>query len=128
MVVNINAEIGNYKERVVGNYTLRQVICLILALVIGATTYFYLQIQSDIKQFIVMFTTLPVIAIGFYSYQGVTCEKYIYYMLREFFLPQKRPFLPEYELVKNALRENEEITDNDKKTIKAIKKRKNKKV
>ena len=126
MVVNINAEIGNYKERVVGNYTLRQVVCLILALVIGVTTYFYLDIQKDIKQFIVIFTDLPVIAIGFYTYQGVTCEQYFYYWMREFILPQKRPFIPETEnLIVNSLEGDDSY---DKEHSKHAKKRKLKKV
>jgi len=127
MVVNINAEISSYKERVVGNYTLRQIVCLIIALFIGVTTYFYLNIHKDIKQIIVIFTVLPIVAIGFYSYQGVTCELYLYYMIREFVFPQKRVFLPENEELiddgKGGL-----MKDDDKKLIKLDKKRKHSKI
>ncbi|MGE5329887.1 MAG: PrgI family protein [Deltaproteobacteria bacterium] len=128
MVVNINAEISSYKERVVGNYTLRQIICLIIALFIGVTTYFYLNIQKDIKQLTVIFTVLPIVAIGFYSYQGVTCELYLYYMIREFVFPQKRVFLPENEelLIDDGKRGQRK--DDDKKLIKLDKKRKHPKI
>ncbi len=121
MVVNINAQISNYKERVVGNYTLRQVICLILALMVGTSTYFYLDFQKDIKQFVIIFTILPIIAVGFYTYQGVTCEKFIYYMMREFLLPQKRPFVPDWETAVNNIEYKEgvsgaeEISENNRK-------------
>lgn len=124
MVVNINAEISNYKERVVGNYTLRQVICLVLSLTIGVITYFSLNVSKDIKQFIVIITVLPAIAVGFYTYQGVTFEKYIFYIIREFVLPQKRPFISEYDNVKYKIEEEETI--NDKKYPQKAKSKKSK--
>jgi len=128
MVVNINAEISNYKERVIGNYTLRQMVCLILALSLGVTTYFYLNVPKDIKQFLVIITVLPVIAMGFYTYQGVTCELYIYYMIREFVSPQKRAFLPEFEELETNIGKGGLSKKHDKKSAKLDKKRKLKKV
>ena len=128
MVVNINAEIGNYKERVVGNYTLRQVICLILALVIGVTTYFYLHIQKDVKQFIVIFTVIPVIAVGFFTYQGVTCEVYMYYVIRGFLFPQKRAFITEDVEVKVSKQDDMGGSKYVEKFSKPDKKRKLKKI
>lgn len=128
MVVNINAQINNYKERVVGNYTLRQMVCLILALILGATTYFYLDIQKDIKQFIVIISVLPIVALGFYTYQGVTCEVYLYYVIREFLLPQKRPFKPEDNELHIDCSEEGVVGEYDKKFSKKNKKRKVNKV
>ncbi len=128
MVVSINAEISNYKEKVVGNYTLRQIVCLILAVMIGVTTYFYLDLPKDVKQFAVIIMALPIIAVGFYTYQGVTCEKYFYYMIREFLYPQKRPFIPEIEdsIVQEIKKKGGRSYD--KKPSKHSKKRKTKKI
>ncbi|MGE5474536.1 MAG: PrgI family protein [Ignavibacteriales bacterium] len=125
MVVNINAQISNYKERVAGNYTLRQVICLAAAAFAGVSTYFYLNVQKDIKQFIVILVVLPIAVAGFYTYQGMSFERFIYYVVREFFIPQKRPFVPsDIEMINRD--EGDDI--DDKKIIKLLEKKKVKKV
>lgn len=82
--VRVPKEITEYKEKIIFGLSIRQLICFIIALLVGISTYFIANkyLGSDIASTIVMVEVMPIFAIGFIKKNGFTFEKYIALMIR----------------------------------------------
>ena len=79
IVIKIPKEIRNYKETVVLGLTLRQLVCLLLALVVGVRTYMAVCpiLKQDIAQYICVISGIPILVYGFFSWKEKPIEYYI---------------------------------------------------
>lgn len=79
IVIKVPKEIRNYKETVVLGLTLRQFVCLLLALIVGVRTYMLVCpiFKQDISQYICVLPSIPILVYGFFSFQEKPIEYYI---------------------------------------------------
>jgi len=111
--VRIPKEITEYKEKVLFGLSVRQLICLSLAVVVGVGSYLLLTkvlgISMDIASYVIILEAIPLMAIGFIKKNGLTFEKYFVLFLRHKTGQQIRKYQTE------LLTEKIETTDKDKK-------------
>lgn len=96
--VKLPREIRDFKSKVIFNLTLRQIICLVLALGINIPLYIFLKsvFIEDIASWIVLIVSLPIFLVGFVKKDGMPYEKYFLIMLRFHFLtPRIRKYKTE---------------------------------
>lgn len=95
--VRIPKEIRDYKPKFLFNLTVRQVVCLVIALAICVPLYvFGVKIINDkLLQWIIFFIAAPFMLMGFFEYNGMTFEQFIVVWFRANFHNQKRPFQEE---------------------------------
>lgn len=79
--VSIPKEITEYKEKIIFNLSLRELVCFIIASVLGAVSYFFctqiLKFSLEIAGYIVILLSAPILAVGFIRKDKVPFEKYI---------------------------------------------------
>lgn len=90
----IPAEIRAYKSKLIAGLSVRQVISLGIAILIGVPLGVFGRkfISADILMWLVMLISAPILAWGFITFQDMRFEKYAKLMFRFTFLPQKRVF------------------------------------
>lgn len=96
--IKIPQEIRNYKEKLILGMTLRQIICLTLAIAINVPMYMFLRphIGDEIASWIIMITGIPLFLIGFFKYNNMNFESFAMMMIRfNFMTPQKRKYKTE---------------------------------
>lgn len=78
---HIPKEITEYREKIIGGLTLRQLICVAIAILLGVGTYFALHrlLGWDATQssYVIMATVALPAAIGFLRPGGMNCEQYL---------------------------------------------------
>ena len=88
MEIKINKEIRNYKETIFFGLSLRQFICSVLA--VGAAVALYLCLHGILGQETVSWVCIvgaaPIAAAGFFHYNGLTLEKFLWAWLKSEFL------------------------------------------
>ena len=79
MEVKINHEIRNYTESVFFGLSLRQLLCSILAVIIALIIYFSMKQYANIEivSWLCVVGAFPLIALGFFKYNGMPAEKFI---------------------------------------------------
>lgn len=88
-------DIRVYKTKIIGPFSLRQLICLVLAVLLDGLIYFALsamEIELDLNTIIygVIFIDLPILAFMI-EIEGLPMEKYLKeILLKQFLLKQKR--------------------------------------
>ena len=90
----IPAEVRAYKSKLVAGLSVRQVISLGVAILIGVPLGVFGRkfISTDILMWIIIIISAPILAWGFITFQDMPFEEYMKWFLRFTFLPQKRVY------------------------------------
>lgn len=98
--VRIPKEITEYKEKIIFGLTIRQLLCFILAIVLGIGSYLLLKsyIGKEAASYIVILEVIPIFATGFFRKNGFTFEKYVKLILRHKLGRNKRKYQTELTL------------------------------
>lgn len=91
MILPINKEIKNYKQKVFFGLTVRRFIFLVIALAVGVITYFSIRnvVPFDIQTWIIGAAVIPVALLGFLEPYGMPLEKFLKILIRNKFLISK---------------------------------------
>lgn len=106
--VKMPREIKAYKEKIALGLTLRQIICITLALMVGVPLYFWGRhyIPEDLLSWLVILIGFLLGGMGFIKLEGKTLEKYLYVMLKfTFSYDQKRKYRSESILERSLEKE-----------------------
>ena len=92
--IPIPAEIRAYKSKLILGLSVRQIIAIAGALVIGVPLGVYGRghIPADILIWLVMFTVVPFAAWGFFTFHDMRFEQLVKVMLNFWLRPQKRVY------------------------------------
>ena len=89
ITVMIPKEITDYEEKIIFGLSLRKLGCLTLAAAVGGGTYLLcvkaLGLTMDATSYVIILETLPLMAIGFITINGMRLERYIALVLRHTF-------------------------------------------
>lgn len=79
----INKEIRHYQEELFMGLTLRQMICSITAIGLAIGIYFLLKdaVEKETLSWLCMVAASPVALAGFFSYEGMNLEQYLWAVL-----------------------------------------------
>lgn len=91
----IHKEIKDFKEKILMGLTVRQLICTIIALIIGIPTYLLCSkyFSDDTASWLCIIALIPPVLIGYYKKNGLTFEKYSIVWFRfNVLVPQKRKY------------------------------------
>ena len=121
IAVRIPEEIKKYKEKIAFGLTSRQLVSSIIALAVCVPLYWFGRsyIPEDVLSWLIILIALPLLAIGFFHFNGMPFEKFIVAWLKfEILFPRKRKFKTE-----NAFRawQNEAIEEEKPKGSRARK-------
>lgn len=88
MQKNINKEIRHYQEDIFMGLSLRQIICSAVALAVAGVAYLLLEksIGQESASWICIVAAFPVAAAGFFSYDGLTMEQFLWVVSRSSYL------------------------------------------
>jgi len=116
--VRIPKEIKEYKEKLFFGLTLRQCICTALALSISVPFYIFSKgyLHEEIRSWGVIIVALPLMLIGFFTYNQMTFEQFFIELIKMYVNPQKRPFKQEniYQVIRKEIINNENAKCNRK--------------
>lgn len=90
--VNIPMEIDDYQKKIIWGLTLRQLICLPLAILLGAVIFFAgtrLGLTIDAASWLVILGVLPVGAVGFVRPNDEPFETWLQLRLRHYLAPSR---------------------------------------
>lgn len=103
IAVRIPEEIRKYKEKIMFGLNARQLIATLIALFVCVPLYFYGRnfIPDDILSWLIILIAVPLVAIGFFRFNGMPMEKFVVaYLKYNLFYPNKRKYK-----VENAFRD-----------------------
>lgn len=85
---NINKEIRHYQEDLFMGLNLRQIICSAAALAVAALAYLLLEpsMGKETASWVCIVAAFPIAAAGFFTYDGLTMEKFLWAAFRSSFL------------------------------------------
>ena len=88
MEIKINKEIRNYKETLFFGLSLRQFICSVLAVGVAVGLYFALRnvLDRETVSWLCIVGAAPVAVAGFFKYNGMTLEKFVWAFIKSEFL------------------------------------------
>ena len=88
MEIKINKEIRNYKETLFFGLSLRQFLCSVLAVGIAVGLYFLLKdtLGKETLSWLCILGAAPVAAAGFFQYNGLPFEKFLWAWFQSEFL------------------------------------------
>ena len=88
MEIKINKEIRTYKETIFFGLSLRQFICSVLAVVTAVALYFGLHevLGRETVSWVCIVGAAPVAVAGFFQYNGMTLEKFLWAWFKSSFL------------------------------------------
>lgn len=95
MEVKINKEIRNYTEKIFFGLSLRQFVFSVCACIVAVVIYFICNkhFNKEITSWICIIGVLPFIGLGFFKYNGMTLEKFLYTFLKsEVLVPKNLKF------------------------------------
>ena len=115
MEIKINKEIRTYRETLFFGLSVRQFVCSVLAVGVAVTLYFSLSrvLNRETVSWVRIVGAAPVAAAGFFQYNGMKLEQFLWAFLRsEFLTPKRLTFksenvytkLMEHSSVKEALK------------------------
>jgi len=105
LMTDIPKEITAYKEKIIAGRTIRQIICLSLAILIGfaafAVAKFGFGTSTDKATDILIPFTIPFLLVGFFKKDGYPFEKYILIMLKHHLGAKKKKYAVNLQLENN---------------------------
>ena len=117
--LEIPREIKDYKTKYVLGLTFRQNVSMFLAIVIGVFIYTKGKVffSEDVRRWIVIGTSIPIISIGFFRYNSMYIEEFIRVFIQTTFIyPRKRIYQTENPVSKIR---QEYLTEERNKELKA---------
>ena len=77
--VKIPKEIMEYREKIIFGMGIRQLICVLIALVLGISTFFCAMpfIGSDLAGYLALGELMPIMGVGFLRVNGLNFERYV---------------------------------------------------
>lgn len=102
IAVRIPTEIRKYKEKIMFGLNARQLISTLIALFVCVPLYFFGRnyIPDDILAWIIIIIAIPLVAIGFFRFNGMPMERFIVAIAKYFLFPSKRLYT-----IENAFRD-----------------------
>lgn len=115
--VRIPKEITEYKEKIMFGLSIRQLICLFIAIIISIPSYIFLKniLGEELTGYIVMVEVIPFIAIGFLKPKGLNFEKVLIMFLKHNLGKSERDYKT---IVQTDILEGGNINDIQKKSKK----------
>ena len=88
MEIKINKEIRNYKETIFFGLSMRQFVCAVLAVGVAVALYFGMSRIADREtvSWVCIVGAAPIAAAGFFHYNGLTLEKFLWAWFKSEFL------------------------------------------
>ena len=88
MEIKINKEIRNYKETIFFGLSMRQFVCAVLAVGVAIGLYFALNqiVSRETVSWVCIVGAAPIAAAGFFRYNGMTLEKFLWAWFKSEFL------------------------------------------
>ena len=88
MEIKINKEIRNYKETIFFGLSMRQFVCAVLAVGVAVGLYFALNqiVSRETVSWVCIVGASPIAAAGFFRYNGMTLEKFLWAWFKSEFL------------------------------------------
>ena len=88
MEIKINKEIRNYKETIFFGLSMRQFVCAVLAVGVAVGLYFGLSQFADREtvSWVCIVGAAPIAAAGFFHYNGLTLEQFLWAWCKTNFL------------------------------------------
>ena len=88
MEIKINKEIRNYKETIFFGLPMRQFVCAVLAVGVAVGLYFGMSRIADREtvSWVCIVGAAPIAAAGFFHYNGLTLEKFLWAWFKSEFL------------------------------------------
>lgn len=88
MEIKINKEIRNYKETIFFGLSMRQFVCAVLAVGVAVGLYFGMSRIADREtvSWVCIVGAAPIAVAGFFQYNGLTLEKFLWVWLKSSFL------------------------------------------
>lgn len=121
--VHVPKEITDYKERIVGDFSGRQLISLAATGTILGLSYvilvMLLHVSMDVYPYLAAVICVPGLAIGFYRKDNMPCEQYFKLLWRHYMTNQKLSWSVEYDFPLT-----DEIESEEKHVLQKRKKRK----
>jgi len=127
--VKVPGEIRDYEEKILGNFSVRQLgvltVSFVLSIGIGVISYFFFHFSTDLMGFLIIPLNIPILAFGFFKKDGRTFEKWIALLFKYHMKPGVRKYQTNIykgvdELVKNETkrrnRKNKKETEYFKQT------------
>ena len=95
IAVRVPEEIRKYKEKIMFGLNARQLIATLLALFVCVPLYYWGRnyLSDDILSWIIILIAVPLVAIGFFKFNGMPMEKFVVaFMKFELLFPLKRKY------------------------------------
>lgn len=88
MEIKINKEIRNYRETIFFGLSLRQFVCSVLAVCTAVGLYICLRgiLGRETVSWVCIVGAAPIAVAGFFQYNGLTLEKFLWAWLKSSFL------------------------------------------
>lgn len=87
--IGIQKDITEYKPKIVGQLTLRSLVCCVSAIgvsvAVGAYFYFVLGLGYEFAMYGIIFLSIPIWAAGFWHPYGMNLEKFVPLAIKHFF-------------------------------------------
>ena len=127
MEIKVNKEIKNYKESIFFGLSFRQFICSALAVGTAVVVYFGLRnvLDKETVSWLCMVCAAPVAVTGFFQYNGLNFEKFIWAVIKSEILMSGVRLYKSRNIYNEVL---EEVKQNDRINKKAEKSRRKRKV
>lgn len=119
--VKIDTDVREYKEKIVLNLSFRQLVCSVIALIISIYLFYIgvivpeflskngvnnatateIQVSEDkteLISWVIIGVVMPIMFVGFFSYNGMTVEKFVWCFLKDKILPRRRVYRLKYNV------------------------------
>ena len=92
--IRIPKEIKNYREKLFFGLTLRQSICVAIALLVCVPIYIWGHnlLPQEVISWLVVFIAVPLMLTGFFRYNDMAFEQFALEVIHFYFYPQKRVY------------------------------------
>lgn len=94
--VEINRDIQQYKSKVILNFSLREFISIVIALIFVIPFHFFIgkHIPKELTSWVEILIVAPVLLTGFFQYNGMPFERYVMQIIKsEFLYPKVRKYV-----------------------------------
>lgn len=109
--VRVPKEITEYKEKILFGLSIRQLFSFIIAMILGFISYYVISkiFNKDIASYVVILTTMPIFAFGFFKKDGFTFERYIAIVIKQKLGTSKRMYKTNLNINKLNSKEGDKI-------------------
>lgn len=95
MIVKIQEDIYSYDPKLLGNFTVRQVVSIAISFTLITATFiplYWLTGDVNVPGFLASMIGVPVMFVGMIKKDGLPYEKYLILKIKSMMYPKKRPF------------------------------------